>query len=300
MIAILLLLLIINPVYAQVTVGVSPPVVDLKDVDRGEARIVKFNIITSTQSTLVVRLEPVRGKSEFFKDSSILANLSEEDTSSWTEFISNPVELQPSSIQGTSIKATKEVSFILNIPDDAEPGYHLFYVMLDPKGADSKKQISIKSVFPLTVTFNVPGNVQREIKIYDTKLSGTSPGTVYFETLMQNTGNVTVMIKKGVINVYDEYGDFVGSTNFPSFYMSPGEMKTVKTAWNTEVKLGQYMTQTIVDYSSNITEKNSTFSIYQKPVMPISKTIEKPKTNLWLLIIILLVIAIAYYWYKRD
>ncbi|MCX8178769.1 MAG: hypothetical protein N3D75_03000 [Candidatus Aenigmarchaeota archaeon] len=298
----LILFLLIQPAYAQVTVGVSPPVVDLGEVDRGETRIVRFNIISSTQSTLVVRMDSTNGKADFFQGqyNYMLYNYSEEDTSKWIEFLSNPIELQPSSFENSNIKASKEVTFLLKVPESSESGYHSAYVMLDPKGADTRKQISIKSVFPLTVIFQVPGSAFREIKIYDTKISGASPGTVYFETIIQNTGNVTILVKGGRINIYDENESYAGFALFPSFYIKPQEIKTVKTLWNTDVKLGRYKAQTIIDYSSNVVEKNSSFVILEKTSMPVMRVIEKPKINWWILLIILLVIAFAYYWYKRD
>ena len=297
-----LMIITFNFCHAQVTVGVSPPVLDLGEINEGETKIAKFNVITSSQDTLIVRLEAVRGKADFFTPSNYwqyLSNYSEEDTKTWISFLSNPVELEPTNIPGTSIKSAREVSFILSVPEDAEPGYHTAYIMLDPKSAkQTTKPISIRTVFPLTVLFKVPGEALREGKIYDTTLSGTSQDTTYFTTIFQNKGTVTILITSGDIRVYNSSGNQIAVASVPSTYVKPGETKSIRSLINTALQPGEYKLQTIVYFSSGYVEKNSTINVTEKtPAAP--KTIEKQKFPWWIIIIIM-VMLIAYYWYKRD
>jgi len=290
----------LNICSAQVTVGVSPPVLDLGEINRGETKIGKFNIITSTQSTLIVRLEAARGKADFFTPSNYwqyLSNYSEEDTKTWISFVSNPVELEPTNIPGTSIKSAREVTFFLSVPEDAEAGYHTAYIMLDPKSAQqSTKPISIRTVFPLTILFKVPGQAIRDGKIYDTTFLGVSSDTTYFNTVFQNTGTVTMMITSGKIRIYNS-SDEVAVADLPSTYVKPGEIKNIRSLVNRALPPGEYRLQTIVYFSSGYAEKNSTISITEKPL--IAKPIEKQRFPWWIIIIIL-VMLLAYYWYKRD
>jgi hypothetical protein len=295
-------MLTFNFCHAQVTVGVSPPVLDLGEISRGETKVAKFNIITSSQDTLIVRLEAARGKVDFFMPNNYwqyLRNYSEEDTKTWINFLSNPVELEPTKIPGTNIKSAREVSFILSVPEDAEPGYHTAYIMLDPKSAkQSTKPISIRTVFPLTVLFKVPGEAFRDGKIYDTALSGISQDTTYFNTVFQNTGTVTILITSGEIRIYNSSNIQIATAILPSTYVKPGETKSIRSLVNTALQPGDYKLQTVVYFSSGYAEKNSTINVIEKPpVAP--KPIEKQKFPWWIIIIIM-VMLIAYYWYKRD
>ena len=293
------MMIMIDFCHAQVTVGVSPPVLDLGEINRGETKIGKFNIITSTQDTLIVRLEAARGKADFFTPNNYwqyLSNYSEEDTKTWISFLSNPVELEPTSIPGSNIKSAREVSFFLSVPENAEAGYHTAYIMLDPKSAkQSTKPISIRTVFPLTILFKVPGQAIREGKIYETTVSGVSADTTYFNTIFQNTGTVTMLITSGKIRIYDSSGE-VAVASLPSTYVKPGEVKNIRSLVNTALEPGEYKLQTIVYFSSGYAEKNSTIFVTEKP-----SAIVKEKAGFpWWIIIIIMVMLLAYYWYKRD
>jgi hypothetical protein len=299
---VLLITLTLNFCYAQITVGVSPPVLDMGEINRGETKIGKFNVITSSQDTLIVRLEATRGKADFFTPNNYwqyLSNYSEEDTKTWISFLSNPVELETTNIPGTSIKSAREVSFILSVPEDAESGYHTAYIMLDPKSAkQSTKPISIRTVFPLTILFKVPGEALRDGKIYETTFSGMSQDATYFNTLFQNTGTVTMLITSGEIRVYDPYDNQVAIASLPSTYVKPGETKNIRSLANTALKPGEYKLQAIVYFSSGYAEKKSTINVTEKPSAA-PRQIEKSKFPWWIIIIIM-VMLIAYYWYKRD
>ncbi|MBU5688682.1 MAG: hypothetical protein KQA41_00425 [Candidatus Aenigmarchaeota archaeon] len=300
--ALFLALFFIPNIYSQVTVGVSPPVLDLGEIDRGETKIAKFNVITSTQDTLIVRLEATRGKVDFFSPNNYLeylSNYSEEDTKTWISFVSNPIDLEPVNLPGTNIKSSKEVTFILKVPENAEPGYHTAYIMLDPKTPkQSTKPIAIRTVFPLTVLFKVPGEAIRDGKIYETNFLGKDKDTSYFNTIFQNTGTVTILITSGEIRIYNNTEDYIASAYIPSTYVNPGETKNIRSLTSLALPEGSYKLQTIVYYSSGIAEKNSTIFVTKPSVSYEIK--EKEKFPWWLIIIIILVMLLAYYWYKRD
>ncbi len=299
---IFLIILSIKIAYSQVTVGVSPPVLDLGEINRGETKIAKFNIITSTQDTLVVRLEATRGKADFFTPNNYwtyLSNYSEEDTKSWITFVSNPVDLEAANIPGTNIKSAREVTFFLSVPENAESGYHTAYIMLDPKVAkQTGKPISIRTIFPLTILFKVPGDAIRDGKIYSTEFQGTSYDTTYFNTVFQNTGTVTILITSGDLRIYNSSGYLVSSGKLPSTYVGPGEIKNIRSLINEALKPGEYKIQTIVYFSSGYAEKNSTINVSETQII-YEKKIEKPKFP-WIILVIILVMMLAYYWYKKD
>ncbi|MEM5799562.1 MAG: hypothetical protein QXZ43_02770 [Candidatus Aenigmatarchaeota archaeon] len=288
--------------YSQVTVGVSPPVLDLGEINRGETKIAKFYVITSTQDTLIVRLEATRGKADFFTPTNYwqyLSNYSEEDTKTWISFISNPIDLEPINLPGTNIKSSREVTFILKVPEDAEAGYHTAYIMLDPKTPrQTTKPISIRTVFPLTILFKIPGDAIRDGKIYDTKFLGSDADTTYFNSIFQNTGTVTILITSGEVKIYNSSEDYVASAYIPSTYVKPGETKNIRSLTSIALPEGDYKLQTVVYFSSGFAEKNSTISVFKTSFSYELK--EKEKFPWWLIIIIILVVLLAYYWYKRD
>lgn len=293
-------------VNAQITVGVSPPILDLGEIKRGETKIARFNVITSSEDTLLVSLEATRGKADFFTGDyvNLIHNYSEEDTKQWIEFLTNPVELKPANIQGTTIKNIREATFLLSVPEDAEPGYHNGYVMLNPKVAeDIPRQVTIKTVVPLTILFKVPGDPLREGKIYDITLRGYSRDAAYFDVFFHNTGTVTMLVKSGKIEIFDIFNNSVGNILIPSGYVKPGEIKTFNALWNINDTFipGTYRLEAEMDYSSGKAEKTSYIQLYEKPSLPTPHVVEKEEgISMWLIILILLVvIGVAYWWYKK-
>jgi len=68
----------------EFTVGVSPAVVNLGEVEAGTTNLVNFFIITPSAETLLVDLQPARGTLDFFNKNlykDLIFNSSEEDVS---------------------------------------------------------------------------------------------------------------------------------------------------------------------------------------------------------------------------
>ncbi len=107
------------------TVGVSPGKIDLGNVERRSTKLVNFYIITPSNETLLVKLEIERVNLDNIEDK-IISNLSEEDITSWVKIMNNPVELKPTNntlkTVGGLIKGQKQISFLIEIPKNAEPG----------------------------------------------------------------------------------------------------------------------------------------------------------------------------------
>jgi len=305
---ILFSILTIQSVNAQISVGVSPPVVDLGMVNRGETKIAKFNIITSSDSDLLVRLEPTMGKAEFFTSvySNYIYNYSEEDTRSWVSFLSNPVYLAPINLQGTNLKGAREVTFLVTVPENAEPGFHNGYIMMDARSPkESKKQLSIKTVVPLSFLLQVPGEVIRNGKIYDLSVRGYSSDTVYLDVLFQNIGNVTMLVKSGYIEIFDLNDNFIDKVTISGGFVKPGQLKTFNSIWqiNESFIPGTYRLEAKMYYSSGYAEKTTLIKLSELPPPPMPKVVEVSKEGvpMWLMIlIILLVIGIGYWWYKKS
>ncbi|MBI4175765.1 MAG: hypothetical protein HY518_01040, partial [Candidatus Aenigmarchaeota archaeon] len=158
----------------QYQVGVSPSVIDIGDVSPGDSKVVKFYIVTASDIDLLVNLESQKGGIDFFvRDDyrDLIGEYSEQDASGWLNFVENPVELIPGEGQvktkGGFITGWREVSFILNVPEYAEPGYHT--ITISPKPAASgglgEQQVNIVAIVTTTVLFRVEGDATRNVEI---------------------------------------------------------------------------------------------------------------------------------------
>ncbi len=307
---IIFFLLIIPEYNAQLTVGVSPAILDLGELEPGTSKIARFYLVTSSEEKFFVHMTPTKGDISTFKNSKykdFVNNYSEEDVSSWVEFLSNPVELKkPQGKQitkaGAPIAGAREIIFILKVPDDAEPGYHSGLINLNPttfEGAPS--MIAIKAVVPLKFVFKILGEATREGKILEISsgsygLDGRLRINVYF----QNTGTVTMGVGPGAASILDERGT-LGSLHTNFNYVEPGETTTFFGFWSPEdIELGKYNTTAKLDYFTGSAFKQSVIDVYKRPTPPVGKVVEEKFVFPWwviaLIFIFVVIIALIYYY----
>ena len=123
-------------------VGVSPGTLDLGNLEAGSTKLVDFYIITPSEEALLVKLEAEKGNLDFFSRPSykdFIYNYSEEDATPWVKVINNPVEIRPSNetlrATGGLIRGKEQISFLIDIPKNAEPGYHMLYIKPIPSAS---------------------------------------------------------------------------------------------------------------------------------------------------------------------
>ncbi|MEM3393688.1 MAG: hypothetical protein QXY79_01410 [Candidatus Methanomethylicia archaeon] len=300
----ILLFLIPSVLAAEFTVGVSPPIVDLGEIEAGSTNLVKFFLVTPSAEPLLVYIEAENGNLDFFSRdqyNQLIFNYSEEEVASWAEFLSNPIELKPSNetlkTKGGEIRGWKEISFLLNIPKQAEPGYHLLkikpspYVPSEALGQAGARVVAITSV---TILFKLPGESKREGIILDVTPEKYSGGRLGINTYFKNTGTVTISARS--LQSIFRNGELIENTISPTQLVKPGEIAVLKTFLPSDkVSSGEFLVVTTVSYTTGSTSKNSTLVVKFAP--PIEKPIEFP---LWIVIIILIVLIaiLIYKWYK--
>jgi len=301
-------ILILPEYYAQLTVGVSPPILDLGELEPGTSKIARFYLVTSSKEKFFVYMNPTKDDISTFatRYKDFVNNYSEEDVSSWVEFLSNPVELREiqegeNTKAGVPIAGAREIIFILKIPKNAEPGYHSGMINLNPttfKGAPS--MITIKAVVPLKFIFKIPGKAIREGKILEISSGNYMDDKLYANVYFQNTGTVTMGVGPGRVNILDERGSLGSlSTNFA--YVKPGETIKFFGFWFPEdIELGKYNATAKIDYFTDSAFKQSVIDVYKRPTPPVGKVIEKEFVFPWwaivLLFIIIVIIALIYYY----
>jgi hypothetical protein len=292
---------VIAPVHAaDFSIGVSPPVVEAGEIGPGEQKIIKFSIFTVSTDPLLVYFGTDNSSMRFFDMgyTELMANFSEEATSSWLEFPNNPVEIDTASrIAG---RGWKEVTALLHVPDNAEPGYHVIHVRPMPtvfqQGA-APAGAGVVAVTRVSVLFNVKGEARREGIILDTTTSGFSKGRFSLNTFFQNTGTVT-LYAQATTSLYKKNGTFVNYFQSTWEYAKPGSIKIFTIPASADEQ--EYDTTSLVKYTTGEATKNGTITL--PLVETTAKSVEQPKEG-WpwyiILIIIIIVAIIAYRWLRE-
>jgi hypothetical protein len=303
----LVIVLLSSTSLAQFAVGVSPGILDLGDVEPGSSKVIGFDVVTSSEEKLLVRMEAMRGNLDFFNRDEykkLASNYSEEDSSTWVEFLKNPIELVPIGELKTKagvIKGWRRVDFILNVPENSEPGYHTVMIRPIPIAtAMTGGQVAtqVVAVTALTVLFKTPGNAIREGKILDVVSGDYDGDNLEVNVLFQNTGTVTMQARAARIDIFDKDGKLIVTLSSGFDYVKPGETKTFKAYLNTmNLPLGDYNVSTVVSYGTGSVTKEATINVYEKPKPLAGKPVEVTHFP-WVLIIVVFII-IAYIVYRR-
>jgi len=296
----------------EFSVGISPSILDAGEIERGSSKILSFYVVTVSEEELLVQLSTMEGKLDFFDRldyKNLVFNYSEEECSSWVEFLRNPIEIIPTgetleTVGGGIIRGWTEVNFIINVPEDADPGYH--NVMISPlpfvtTEYGERMGIAIRTVIDMPILFQVPGTAIRKGNILDVSSGNYAGNKLEINTFFENTGTVTVSAKAESIKIYDKYGRLVETLRSNLDYVKPGETIALKSYLDVkDLDLGEYDVIANISYSTGYASKESTIIIYEKPavVEPVPSE-ELPEFPLWLLII-LVIIIITYMIYRRT
>jgi hypothetical protein len=304
---VIFLTLFVQGIHAQ-SVGVSPPVLDLGEIRPGESKIATFYVITISEGISLVQLTKEKANIDFLKKNEYkdkLLNYSEEDILPWIEFINNLVELKKTDNSlktktGSSIRGAKEVNFIINVPKNAEPGYHMGMINLNPITSESGKMFTIKAIAPLTFIFKIPGKAIREGRIFEVSSGSYSNNGLILDIFFQNTGTVSMNALPAEIKIFGKNGNSIWTVYSSYAYTRPGELKHITALWDVKgVEYGKYNANATIDYSSGYAFKESTIEVYERPEMPLPRVVEKGFVFPWWVLIILIVIIAAYIYYKR-
>jgi hypothetical protein len=283
---------LINISFAQnFNVGVSPGSIDLGYVEKGSTKLVDFYIITPSEETLLVKLEPERVLDSSFVNS----NSSEEDVIKWINIINNPVELKPNNetlqTLGGLIKGQRQVSFLIEIPENAEPGEHIVSIKPVPSAyseATSPVGSVIVAITSIKIFFDVIGDAVRNGVILDVQVGNYNGNQLELNTYFQNTGTVTLYVD-GNQKIYDKDGNLVKELNLEKMFVKPKEIKTFKTFMPVdEINLEDYDVYTVIDYKTGEAEKISSIKI-----APATALLVSSESSPVMLIVIILIIFIA-------
>jgi len=297
----------------EYSVGVSPSLIDLGEVSPGYSKSVNFFIVTVSDEPLLVNLEPSEGMTDFFDKPNYreyINTYSQEPTAGWVQTFSNPVELKPEGetlFPSANVKGWREVNFLLNIPKDAEPGYHIFKISPKPVssiGTGGQLGIQIAAISPITIFFKVTGDAIRQGKILDVTTGRQIGNNLELLIHFINTGTVTVTARANNIKVYDKNGNLTASLTSETKTVKPKEKQILTTLLPLNgIKDENYLVSTNVNFITGNIQKNSTIRIYPKQALVPTKIMPKPfEFPLWILILIVLLIIVIIYrrMYESD
>jgi len=283
---------------AQHSIGVSSTVINLGTLERGSDNVATFYLVTASSESFLVSLNKEPAASDFFSRvgyGDYLFNYSEEGVIEWVELFRDDVRIEP--VEGGGIiGAQKEVNFIVSVPEDAEPGYHIFRIkplpVLSPEAVGQVGAVVV-SATAVTFLFDIEGTAIRDGIILDV-VPGTRVGNKFaVNVYFQNTGTTTISaIAKQTIY---KNGEIIANSVSSRELVSPGEVKVLRVLYaGNKFSEGDYEVRTSVDFLSGSVSKNSTISVLPSILPPVE---EKPKFP-WLLIVLILIILVAIIIYK--
>ena len=286
---------------AQSHVGVESTIVDLGTLERGTENVATFRLVTTTQESFLVNLYKEPGSKDFFlrpSYSGLVVNYSEEAVMNWVELVDDFAVLDVLEEKTGIVGAYKEVNFFVNVPEDAEPGYHVFRVKPIPAftgetvGQVGTRVISITSV---NFLFNVVGNALRDGIILDVVSKPIGSNRLFVDTYFQNTGTTT-MTAHATQTMYKN-GEIVEKAESARELVEPGRMKALRVPFRAEnFAEGEYEVHTTVDFLTDTVSKNSTIMVGVPTAPPEEE--EEPEPFPWYIIILIVVIVIAVMIYK--
>ncbi len=293
-----LLLLLLLPVAnaAEFSIGVSPDVVEIGELEPGEQKLVKFSIFTVSDEPLLVYLESESGSMDFFNKGykEHMTEFSEEHILPWVEFINNPVEILTDGDRPAG-RSWTDINLLLNVPEDAEPGYHVVYVNPKPTlfgaGPDAPVGATIVSLAKVSLLFSVKGDTSREGIILDTTAHGYSHRGFQIKTYFQNTGTTT-LYSRAVNKIYDENETFKGEFSSPKEYVAPGEVTMFQTPVYGSLDEGEYRLDTVVSYTTGDAQKSAIITLVKPALTVQGEAVGEPLDITTILIVILIIVVI--------
>ena len=294
---------------SSISLGISPGYLNLGEIEPGDSKIARFYVITPSDELFLVYLGSSQATDMLIFnlfDEDLLPFYSEEDPSSWINFINNPVKLLPPNETlektegGGIVKGMREISFIIKVPENAEPGYHIGEIHTDPQVATGIESVSIKSTIPIKYIFKVKGNAVRSGEILDITTNNIKGDRLWLKIFYKNTGNVTTFVDSGNIVILNNEKRAIGSIPTTRGYVKPGDIKELDGFMDySYIEEGTYPVKAEVSFLTGVAKGESVITIVKPSDIPTGKIVqEEKKFPLWV-VLALIIIVILYILFKR-
>ena len=271
------------------TVGISPPYSDIGEIEPGSSKLVNFRILTPSTEPLLIYLEKLDADSGIFHP--VPAELSEQSCAEWADIIKNPITIEPMN----EPRSYSYADLMLNVPPDAEPGYHRIMVRPSVYVPDQNLGMlgsAVVGVTTFSLTFRVPGEALRSVMILDTLKTDQSTDRMEITTYVQNNGTVTLNAR-----VTQRLGNITVPSSTQT--LAPQEIKAFTAYLPLEAfESGKvYQAESVADYATG----NATMAYDISLEGEIRKQPSGQQAfQLWVLLIPALALAAAYIYLKRS
>jgi hypothetical protein len=259
---------------AGLFIGTSPGSENLGTLERGETYEVQFYITTDADESFQLTPKPSRPSLSFYEDASSrnyyeLEEASMENITDWISFDQESYEINPDEsfvANGATVQGT--VTYFIEVPRDAEPGYHTWSMDLDQnlvgEDASGGGSLSTISLSKYNLYFRVPGEVERDLQVREVEglRSGDSEALMQYE--IENRGSVTMLLESLNREILDTNGNTLHTYLFkPYRYVEPGETITVERNWQTgdDLQAGNYRLRGTANFMTGNAFMDDTFSI---------------------------------------
>ncbi|UCG95915.1 MAG: hypothetical protein JSV92_02640 [archaeon] len=296
-----------------VSLGAAPGVMQIGELEPGREYAVDFYLVTNSRNDLVTSLDFIESRRSMFdhnvtgRYTFIPAEASEEDMSEWLSFlrekvvVSNRESFSVRFPDGSIVNANEKVTIIMDVPPDAEPGYHTYEVVLKPKlsSGGSGTGVSTIGITRPFFIFKIPGVAKREGVIEG--VAGSRNGDrAAVDVLFRNSGTVTMSARVSSLKVYNETGYYVGTYDGGYVMVPPKNTGILKVFWRdldtNEQK--NIKIEATVDYLTGKVTKETMVTIPRAGVTA-RMEVRAEEFPWWIVILIIGLILLYIYWRRR-
>lgn len=302
---------------AATSIGTAPGTQNIGELEPGSSYELHFYITTrGIDSSFTIEPEFRSASTSDFERSYDGSGFNPEEASQqpkedWVEFDQdtynvNPVNENVASLDnGGSVVYNEQVSYTIDLPEDAETGYHRGSVNLNPN--IEEEGVGGSSVMNLGLTqynfyFRVPGYAERDLRIMDVRSVRTGEDSARFDFIVENNGTVTTQVRRSDTTVFDELGEESGEVSTGGQLIEPGQQEIISTYWrDSTVDGGEYRVRGDMNYITGRSIVDETISISERiEVEETDDSDDESQISIWLVLMTLIVLGALMYSFKID
>jgi hypothetical protein len=299
------ILVFLSSLGLSASVGTIPGFIEIGEVERGETVQQEVYVSTNFQQSFSVEPTVTEGSYSYLTgDSDNRFQTSEQDLNSWVS-VEN-IEVDPSTSVGPEdVDADGSFTLTLNVPGDAEPGYHYGKIELNPQlgnSANSPGTVNWGETVPY-FSFRVPGNAERDLQVQNVRAFRLDGNLAAVEALIANTGTVTASTAGMNLDIYNSNRNQVTTVDFADVTLppdGPDSSQWVEAYWKEPggIQEGAYQVNGSLDYFTGRATASSSFSLPGFDVVEVRPGDDDSSSQsdggipIWLVFMILIVLAV--------
>lgn len=307
-VAVLILLVMMSGFAYSASVGTAPGFMDFGEIEQGETYEHTVYITSNFDSNFTVNPSFTNPRqSMVFNDArDERYDTSEYGIDGWV-YLEDNVLVEPEItntrelMDGRFVNANGEFTLTVEIPYDAEPGYHYGRIRLNPEISTDDGgpgSLNLGETAP-SFRFRVPGDAERQVTVQDVRGFRTDDDQASVEVLLRNTGTVTTSAQNFEADILNSRGESVETLTISGVKLAPGESEWTNARWTGEnVDEGNYQLDGEVDYLTGQAYASGSFSLSDiVQVIPedspeVEGEEEQETVPLWLIFMVLALMAV--------